>query len=325
MIRVLVTGCAGFIGFHLCENLLKNKNIKVYGIDNLNSYYDVRLKRLRLKKLKKHKYSQRFQFIKGDIANKNFLSKEFKLNKFEFVINLAAQAGVRHSVDFPETYLESNVIGFFNILESCRKFKIKHLIFASTSSVYGDTKKYPNFEEDNTDKPQSFYAATKKSNEIMAYSYSNIYKLPITGLRFFTVYGPYGRPDMSLFKFSKLILQSKAIPLYNNGNHIRDFTYVSDVTETIVRLIKKPPRKKTPFDLFNVASSNPIHLKKFLKIIENILGKKAKIKNEPFQLGDVHKTFGSIKKLIKKIKYKPQTSLKKGIESFIDWYLKSFK
>jgi len=321
MKKILVTGCSGFIGFHLCKHLIKNKKYFVFGIDNMNSYYDVTLKNDRLRKLNKlGKLYKNFKFKKLDITNKKKLQIFFQINKFDCAINLAAQAGVRHSIEFPETYLQNNVNGFFNILESSRKSKIKHLIFASTSSVYGANKKYPFVETDRTDNPESFYAATKKTNEIMAYTYSSIYNLPVTGLRFFTVYGDYGRPDMALFKFTKLISISKKIPLFNKGNHVRDFTHVDDVVLSIEKLIFKPSRKKIPFDIFNIASSRPISLKTYVSLIEYNLGLKAKINNLPFQQGDVFKTYGDNKKLKKKVGFSPKTSIDNGISSFVKWY-----
>lgn len=321
--KILITGCAGFIGFHLAKKLLNNNKLKVYGIDNLNTYYDVRLKQDRLKILKKN---TNFNFKKVDISNFAKLSKNFKENKYDYVINLAAQAGVRYSITNPDTYFENNISGFYNILEVSKKIKIKHLIFASTSSVYGDQSKWPLKENYNTDKPLSFYAATKKINEVMAYSYSNIYKLPCTGLRFFTVYGPYGRPDMALFKFVKNINSAKRIKLYNYGNHYRDFTYVDDIVESIIRLIKKPSKEKIPYEIFNIGGSKPYHLKKtFLRYIEKILSKKALINNLPMQMGDIFKTHADTKKLQNKINYKPKTNLKNGINNFIIWYKMYFK
>ena len=321
--KILITGCAGFIGFHLAKKLLSNNKFRVYGIDNLNTYYDVRLKQDRLKILKKY---INFNFKKLDISNFAKLSKNFKENKYDYVINLAAQAGVRYSITNPDTYFENNISGFYNILEVSKNIKIKHLIFASTSSVYGDQSKWPLKENFNTDKPLSFYAATKKINEVMAYSYSNIYKLPCTGLRFFTVYGPYGRPDMALFKFVKNINSAKRIKLYNNGNHYRDFTYVDDIVESIIRLIKKPPKEKIPYEIFNIGGSKPHHLKKtFLRYIEKILSKKAMINNLPMQMGDIFKTHADTKKLQNKINYKPKTNLKNGINNFIMWYKMYFK
>ena len=315
--KILVTGCAGFIGYHISQKLLKHKKYNVIGIDNINDYYDVNLKINRLDFLKKN---NNFQFKKIDISNKKKLLNLYKNCKFDIVLNLAAQAGVRHSIENPQKYFDSNLIGFFNILEASRIYKIKHLIFASTSSVYGDNKKFPLKENYNTDKPLSFYAATKKTNEIMAYSYSNIYNLPITALRFFTVYGPFGRPDMSLFKFIKSISTSKHIYLYNKGVHVRDFTYIDDVVECIFRLINKIPNKKIPFEVFNIGSDNPVKLKSFLNLISNSLNIKPKIILKPLQKGDVVKTHASVRKLSKKINFKPKTNLDKGIKSFISWY-----
>lgn len=316
--RLLVTGCAGFIGYHLCLKLLENSKNQVYGIDDLNKYYDIHLKKDRLNNLRK--YSKKFHFYKIDISNLKKLKNNFSYNKYDYVINLAAQAGVRHSIKNPSEYLKRNIIGFFNILEVSRIYKIKHLIFASTSSVYGSSKKFPLKEKENTDKPLSFYAATKKSNEVMAYSYSNIYNLPCTGLRFFTVYGPYGRPDMSLFKFSKAIFESKRVDLFNKGNHIRDFTYIDDAIDAISKIIAIPSRNKIPFSIYNIANSRPENLKTFLGKIEKIIGKKSKKKYMKLQLGDIYKTHGSIYRLYKKINYKPKTQISVGIERFIKWY-----
>ena len=298
--KILVTGCAGFIGYHLCNKLLSNRKFTIYGIDNLNNYYDVSLKKNRLKNLQK--LSIRFKFYKIDICNNNLLYKNFLKNKYDCVIHLAAQAGVRYSIKKPDVYLNSNVFGFFNILECCKKNKTKHLLFASTSSVYGSNKNFPLKEKSNTDQPLSFYAATKKCNEIMAHSYSNIYRLPCTGLRFFTVYGPLGRPDMVLFKFTKAILENKKINLFNYGNHIRDFSYIDDVVNSIEKLIKKPPKSKIPYEIYNIGNNNPQHLKKFLKILEKKLTIKAKVKFQPLQLGDIHKTYASMHKLNNKNK-----------------------
>ncbi len=322
--KILITGCAGFIGFHLSMKMLKIPKIKIYGLDNLNNYYDVKLKRKRLNILKKNSKSN-FYFKKIDLSDSSSLHSFFKKNKFTHVINLAAQAGVRYSITNSKSYLESNIIGFYNILEFSKKFKIKHLIYASTSSVYGGSKKFPLKETYNTDFPLSFYAATKKSNEVMAHSYSYIFKLPCTGLRFFTVYGPFGRPDMSLFKFTDLISKNKKIDLFNHGDHVRDFTYVDDVATSIIKLITKPPRGRTPYAIYNIGSNNPQPLKSFLRMIEKILNKKAKINSLPMQLGDVHKTHASITALSKKINYKPRTKVHEGIKQFIQWYINYFK
>ena len=321
--KILITGCAGFIGYHLCNKLLATNKYEVYGIDNLNNYYDIELKKSRIKELKKK--FKGFKFKKIDISNRNDISRLFNKEKFTHIINLAAQAGVRFSIENPTPYVESNLIGFFNILDLSRISKIDHLIFASTSSVYGDSKKFPLKETDNTDKPLSFYAATKKSNEVMAYSYSNIYGLPCTGLRFFTVYGPYGRPDMALYKFTKSIINKNRIELFNKGNHIRDFTYVDDVTESIVKLIDKPSKEKIPFEIYNVGNSKPEKLKLFLSIIEKTLGINAKVKLVKLQQGDVHKTHADTKKILKKINYKPRTKINEGISKFINWYTDYYK
>ena len=320
--NLIVTGCAGFIGFHLCSKLIQDKRYNVLGIDNLNKYYDVKLKNNRINILKKK--SNKFTFKKLDISNFQILEKFLRKKKIDCIINLAAQAGVRYSIINPSSYLQSNIIGFYNILEISKRKKIKHLLFASTSSVYGYSKKFPLLEKNNTDKPLSFYAATKKSNEVMAYSYSNIYKLPATGIRFFTVYGPYGRPDMALFKFTKAIINSKKIQLYNKGNHIRDFTYIDDVVNGITKIIKNPPKNKIPFKIYNIASNKPHHLKQFLKIIEKNLNKKAKIKYFSLQKGDVDKTHGSIK-LLNKLGYIPKTSIEEGVKKFIKWYKSYYK
>ena len=320
--KVLVTGCAGFIGFHLCQRLLNSKQYNVYGLDNLNSYYDIKLKKDRLRILKKNK---KFNFFKINITKKTELKKNFDKCKYDVVINLAAQAGVRHSIEYPETYVENNIIGFFNILEASKNINLKHLIFASTSSVYGSSNSFPLKETENTDAPLSFYAATKKTNEVLAYSYANIFKLPCTGLRFFTVYGNYGRPDMALFKFTKLILAGKKIDLFNKGEHHRDFTHVDDIVDGIFKLIKRPSRKKIPFDLYNIGSDKPEYLKNFVKLIENNLLKKAKVRYKSLQLGDVVKTHASIAKLKKATGYKPSISVKVGIKKFTDWYLSYYK
>ena len=321
--RILVTGCAGFIGYHLCLKLLNDKTNKVFGIDNINNYYDINLKKKRLSNLKKK--FKKFVFYKKDICDLNFLQNNFLKNKYDIVVNLAAQAGVKYSIDNPKVYIESNIFGFFNILEASKTNKIKHLIYASTSSVYGSNNNFPLQEDADSNHPLSFYAATKKSNEVMAHSYSNIYGLPCTGIRLFTVYGPYGRPDMSLFKFTNAILDSKKVNLFNFGKHIRDFTYIDDATNAIVKLINKPSRKKIPYSIYNIASSRPQNLKFFLKTIENILGKKAKIQYKKLQPGDVDKTYASIKLLQKKVDFVPNTDIQQGIENFIYWYKKNKK
>ena len=320
--KILVTGCAGFIGYHLVSKLCKNNKFNVFGIDNINSYYDPKLKKDRLKILKKY---QNFTFSKLDMTNFKKLENVFKKNKFHIVINLAAQAGVRYSIENPRSFMETNVYGFFNILELSKIYKIKHLIYASTSSVYGSSNKFPLKEKEETSKPLSFYAATKKSNEVMAYSYSNIFKLPTTGLRFFTVYGPYGRPDMALFKFTDSIAKNKYLELFNNGNHERDFTYIDDIIDGIIGVIGKRPKGKIPFEVFNIGSNKPKHLKDFLRIIEFYLEKKAKVKKRNMQVGDVYKTHADVSKLTKTVGYKPKVGVKEGIEKFIKWYKNYYK
>ena len=315
-INILITGCAGFIGFHLCKKLVSSK-INIIGIDNLNKYYDLKLKKKRLTILKKFK---NFSFYKEDIRNNNKLIKIFNKHTFTYVVHLAAQAGIRYSVQKPDLYFSNNLKGFFNILDASKNFKIKHLIFASSSSVYGDSLKFPIKENFNTDNPLSFYAATKKSNEVMAHAYANIYKLPLTCLRFFTVYGPYGRPDMALFKFCEAIKSSKKINLYNKGHHIRDFTYIDDAIISVTKIIKKIPNKKIPFAKYNIGSDKPIKLIKFLKIIENRLNLKARVKFLTFQKGDVLKTHASVKSLFNKIKYKPNTNINNGIKEYVNWF-----
>jgi Nucleoside-diphosphate-sugar epimerases len=291
--NILVTGSAGFIGYHLSNKIL-NSNITLVGIDNLNNYYDINLKKDRIKILKKNK---KFKFYKIDLCDYNKLNNIIKRHKINYIIHLAAQAGVRFSIKNPKKYFKSNLEGFFNILEVSRHNKIKHLIYASTSSVYGNTNKFPLNESDKTDYPLSFYAATKKSNEVMAHSYSYIYKLPSTGVRFFTVYGPFGRPDMALFKFTKNIINNVSIELFNNGKHYRDFTYVDDIVDGVFSLIKKQSKKSIPYQIFNIGNGNPKKLIDYLNYIENELNNIEKVKKLPLQIGDVLKTHSSIKKL----------------------------
>ena len=318
--RILITGCAGFIGYSLSTYLLKKK-IKVFGIDNLNSVYDLKLKKDRLKDLQKNR---NFKFFKIDICNIGKLNQNFLINNYTHVINLAAVAGVRKSIKSPNNYLKNNVNGFFNIIETSKNFKIKHFIYASSSSVYGNSKKYPVKENNLTDQPESFYASTKKINEIISYSYSGIYNLPCTGLRFFTVYGPWGRPDMALFKFVNNILNNKKIDLFNYGNHFRDFTYIDDVVECVYRLINKPSKLKIPNEIFNISNQKSHNLKNYVKMIEKELKIKAKVNPLPLQKGDVKKTYGSVNKLFKFIDYKPKTDIKSGLKNYIKWYKKYY-
>ena len=316
---IIVTGAAGFIGFHLSKALLK-KGKKVIGIDNLNSYYDVRLKKQRLEILKKN---SNFHFKKIDISNGKKLiglKKKYKIIK---IFHLAAQAGVRYSLKNPEAYTKTNLIGFSNILQLSREAKIKKLIFASTSSVYGANKLSPFAEDHNTDQPIQYYAATKKSNEVMAYSYSSIYGMKNTALRFFTLYGEFGRPDMAIFKFTDSISKNKKIELFNNGNHLRDFTHIDTFLLLVEKLIMKPGKKKNPFNVFNIGNGKSEKLIKFINLIEKNLKKKSKIIKKPLQRGDVIKTHSSVDKIIKYLllKNKPITKdLKQGIKEYVNWY-----
>ncbi|MDC0044596.1 NAD-dependent epimerase/dehydratase family protein [Pelagibacteraceae bacterium] len=315
--NILVTGCAGFIGYHLCHSLSKNKKYFIIGLDNLNDYYDVDLKKSRISNLSKNK---NFFFKKIDINNKLQLKNLFKKFKIKIVVNLAAQAGVRNSIENPDTYFDNNILGFYNILTISKTNKVKHLIFASTSSVYGNTKKFPNKEIDNTDSPVSFYAATKKCNEVIAYSFSSIYKIPITGVRLFTVYGPYGRPDMALFKFVDSIVNKKTIKLFNKGDHIRDFTFVDDVVKYIEKIILKKPTGDIPYQIFNIGSNKPKTLKHFINVIKKNLKLKVKTKDMSFQAGDVFKTHADNAKIKKFVKKEYYTNIEKGIREFINWY-----
>ena len=320
--KYLVTGCAGFIGFHLSLKLLKAKK-KVVGIDNLNNYYDPKLKRARLNILKKFKD---FKFYKINIAS-NEVNNVFKKNKISYVINLAAQAGVRYSITNPDSYVASNLLGFCNLIEISKKFKVKHFIYASTSSVYGENKNKKFKETDTIEKPLQLYAATKSANELIAYSYSNLFKLPTTGLRFFTVYGPWGRPDMSLFKFVKNGLSNKKIEIFNHGKHLRDFTYVDDIVFYIQKIISNKPifKKKPPHDVYNIGGGSPIKLMSFVEIIEKKLNLKMKKNFLNLQKGDIVRTSANNNKLIKKFKIKKFTKIEVGVSNFVDWFKKYYK
>ncbi len=337
---ILVTGSAGFIGFHLTKRLIKEGH-NVIGLDNLNPYYDINLKYARLEELKKISSSNsgKYEFIKEDLVNIASMRELFKKFNFEIVINLAAQAGVRYSLENPESYINSNIVGFGNILENCRHFNVKHLIYASSSSVYGGNKKQPFSEKDSVDHPVSLYAASKKANELMAHTYSHLYNLPTTGLRFFTVYGPWGRPDMALFLFTKSMLEDKPIKVFNKGDMIRDFTYIEDIIESLVRLIDKPasldpnfdlnnPSSSTswaPYRIFNIGNSNPIPLMDFIKALEEKLGINAKKEFLGMQPGDVSSTSADTSSLEDWTGFKPNTSIKEGIEGFVDWYKSFYK
>ena len=301
--KILVTGCSGFIGMHLCRNLLDQGYI-ICGIDNMNDYYDISLKEKRLESLSKY---NNFTFNKIDISNFKDVKKVFKEFKPAKVVNLAAQAGVRYSLENPHIYIETNVVGFTNIIEACRNYDVNGLIYASSSSVYGGNEKSPFSIYDRVDKPISIYAASKKSNELVAHTYSHLYGLNTTGLRFFTVYGPWGRPDMALFKFTKAILEEKPIDVFNHGKHIRDFTYIDDIVNGIYSIINKPKNNKIPFNVFNIGNGNSRKLSDYLFLIEKKLGKKAKIKNLPLQKGDIIKTHADIKLLRNFSNYKSET------------------
>ncbi len=325
--KILVTGSAGFIGFHLTKKLLKLGH-SVFGIDNMNDYYDVNLKRLRLSLLEDSKNSDKFNFEQVDICDKKAINLIFDNNKFDTVINLAAQAGVRYSIDFPEKYISSNIMGFLNILESLKDNSNSHLIFASSSSVYGMNKKQPFDVSDNTDFPISVYAASKKSNELLAHAYSHLFGLRATGIRFFTVYGPYGRPDMAYFKFTKAISNGEEIDLYNSGKMKRDFTYIDDIVDGLVRITENPPNilksditnSNAPFRILNIGNNNPVTLDRFIKAIESSLQKKAKKRLLPMQEGDVPLTYANIDSIIDEYDFAPSTSIEEGIQKFVDWY-----
>lgn len=333
--NILVTGSAGFIGFHLSKKLLA-QNYTVVGLDNLNNYYDVTLKESRLAVLLQH---PNFMFVKGDLHDSTFIEKTFSDFKFDYVVNLAAQAGLRYSIQNPHAYIETNVQGFLNILEACRHHKPKHLVYASSSSVYGANKQMPFSVHQHVDHPISLYAATKKSNELMAHTYSVLYKIPTTGLRFFNVYGPYGRPDMALFIFTKSILEGISIDVFNHGKMRRDFTYVEDIVEGISRLIPNvatgnpewdpyhpdPATSFAPYKLYNIGNTKPVELLYYIEVLEKKLGKKA-IKNFlPMQDGEVTETYSDVDDLISAVGYKPSTPIEVGIGKFVDWYLEYYQ
>ncbi|WP_310427141.1 NAD-dependent epimerase [Chamaesiphon sp. VAR_48_metabat_135_sub] len=328
--RILVTGAAGFIGFHVCERLL-NEGCQVVGIDNMNDYYDVTLKDDRLAKLTDR---DNFSFHKIDLADREGIEQLFERYEFESVINLGAQAGVRYSLQNPRAYIDSNLTGFGNILEGCRHYKIKHLVYASSSSVYGANTKIPFSVHDNVDHPISLYAATKKANELMAHSYSHLYKIPTTGLRFFTVYGPWGRPDMAPMLFTKAILAGKPIDVFNYGKMQRDFTYVDDIVEGIIKVMHKipepnpdwtgtepdPATSKAPYRIYNIGNNQPIELMYFIEVLEKALGIEAKKNIMPIQPGDVPITYADVSDLTADVGFKPDTSIEVGVQRFVEWY-----
>ena len=333
--RILLTGAAGFIGFHLSRRL-SSVGYEVVGIDNINDYYDVDLKYARLAILEK---TPGFSFHRIDLTDKERLDQLFSNNGFEFVVNLAAQAGVRYSLLNPQTYMESNMKGFLNILECCRHNEVSHLVYASSSSVYGANRKMPFSVHHNVDHPLSLYAASKKSNELMAHTYSSLFDLPTTGLRFFTVYGPFGRPDMALFLFTKAILEGKPIDVYNHGKMRRDFTYVDDIVESITRLVPTiarpnknwngmnpdPATSFAPYRIFNIGNNSPVELAYFIEVIEKKLGRKAVRNFLPLQDGDVPESSADIEDLAQAVGFKPATSIEDGVDRFIDWYLDYYK
>lgn len=333
--KILVTGAAGFIGFHLSTRLLERGD-EVVGLDNLNDYYDVNLKLARLKQVA---MDPNFKPVRIDLADRDAMKKLFEEEKFDGVVNLAAQAGVRYSLINPYSYIDSNVSGFLNILEGCRHNNVKHLVFASSSSVYGANTKMPFSVHDNVDHPVSLYAATKKANELMAHTYASLYKIPCTGLRFFTVYGPWGRPDMALFLFTKAILEDRPIDVFNYGKMQRDFTYIDDIVEGVVRVLDRVPAPNpawsgdapdsassyAPYKLYNIGNNNPVELMHYIEVLEQCLNKKAEKNLLPIQAGDVPATYADVDDLIKDVGFKPSTSIEEGIAKFVAWYREYYK
>jgi UDP-glucuronate 4-epimerase len=332
--KVLITGSAGFIGFFLAQALLANGD-EVVGIDNLNDYYDPALKRARLAELGRfvqaHRAEGCYTFVLLDMADREGMAQLFHEHGFDMVVNLGAQAGVRYSIDNPHSYVDSNLVGFVNVLEGCRQTRVKHLVYASSSSVYGMNVKQPFSVEDRVDYPISLYAATKKSNELMAYTYSYLFNIPTTGLRFFTVYGPWGRPDMAYFKFTKAILENKPIDLYNHGIMQRDFTYIDDIIEGMLRVMVKIPtvqgnsltNAKAPYQVYNIGNNQPVTLRAFISAIEAACGKKAMENHLPMQPGDVPITYADIDSLMADTGFKPNTKIEEGIQKFVNWYLEN--
>ena len=327
--KILVTGAVGFIGAAL-SRVLVDRGDQVVGVDDLNAYYDVNLKKARLERLTS---STQFLFQKLDISDRDHISDLFSSSDFSVVVNLAAQAGVRYSIENPSAYVDTNLVGFGNILEGCRDQEIDHLVYASSSSVYGSNTKLPFAENDRVDQPISLYGATKKANELMAHAYADLYALPTTGLRFFTVYGPWGRPDMALFKFTKGILDGKPIPVYNRGEMIRDFTYIDDIVEGVVRAIDRPPLldadhennndpavRPTPYQIYNIGNGHPVPLMRYIQALEKALGKKAQLELLPMQPGDVRATEADVSRLVSDLGYRPQIDVETGITRFVEWY-----
>jgi UDP-glucuronate 4-epimerase len=331
--KILVTGAAGFIGAAVSQYLI-NRGDEVVGIDNINDYYDTALKYARLDSIKSSEAANNFTFIKMGVEDRDGMANLFETQKFDRVVHLAAQAGVRYSIENPNAYVDSNLVGFVNILEGCRHNKVGHLVYASSSSVYGANETMPFSEQHNVDHQVSLYAASKKANELMAHTYSHLYDLPTTGLRFFTVYGPWGRPDMALFKFTKAILEGKTIDVYNYGNHRRDFTYIDDIVEGVVRSLDRvaspneawsgetpdPSSSKAPYKVYNIGAQTPVHLLSFIETLEKALGVEAKKALLPMQPGDVPDTYADVSSLVADTGYKPSTSVETGVKAFVDWY-----
>jgi UDP-glucuronate 4-epimerase len=334
-VKTLVTGAAGFIGFHLAKRLL-GAGHSVVGLDNLNDYYDVNLKKGRLEQLLP---AEGFRFVKMDLADREGLARLFNEERFDRVVNLAAQAGVRYSIQNPHAYVDSNLVGFMNILEGCRHNSVQHLVYASSSSVYGANTAMPFSIHHNVDHPVSLYAATKKANELMAHTYSSLYSLPSTGLRFFTVYGPWGRPDMALFLFTKAILEGRPIDVFNHGKMRRDFTFVADIVEGVVRVLEQAPQGNpawsgespdpgtsyAPYKLYNIGNNSPVELLHFIEVLEDALGKKAQKNLLPIQAGDVPATYADVDDLIADVGFKPATSIEEGIGRFVAWYREYYR
>jgi len=333
--KILVTGAAGFIGSTLSHRLLARGD-EVVGLDNLNDYYDVNLKLARLERLTSH---SNFKLVRGDLEDRAFMEGVFAKERPKKVVNLAAQAGVRYSLENPHAYIDANIVGFMNVLEGCRHHEVEHLVYASSSSVYGANTNMPFSVHNNVDHPVSLYAATKKANELMAHTYSHLYRMPTTGLRFFTVYGPWGRPDMALFLFTKNILAGKPIQVFNYGNHRRDFTYIDDIVEGVIRTLDHvapenaqwdgampdPATSKAPYRIYNIGSNKPIELMRYIELLENALGKKAEKELLPLQLGDVPDTYADVDALVEDVDYRPSTPIEEGIENFVRWYRAFYK
>lgn len=321
--KYLITGGAGFIGFYLSKALLMD-GAQVVGLDNMNDYYEVSLKEERLSILKAY---AGYRFVKGDLADKETVFQLFEEYRPQIVVNLAAQAGVRYSIDNPDAYIQSNIVGFFHVLEACRHYPVEHLVFASSSSVYGGNRKVPFSTLDQVDKPVSLYAATKKSNELMAYSYSKLYGIPLTGLRFFTVYGPMGRPDMAYFKFAKKIMAGEPIQIYNQGDMLRDFTYIDDIIIGVVNILCNPPvtdENGSAYKIYNIGNNKPEKLMDYIAVLEKCLGKEAKKEFLPMQPGDVYETYADVQDLIDDFDFKPSTSIEEGLDRFAKWFLEYY-